>query len=374
MQYKRYEAASMQEAMARIKKDLGPDAIILSTKKMTGRSGFLEVVAAKDKTENPPGDGPGVPRREERQDEWISCLRQEFQDLRSHLDGLTQTFSLQRDLTDLRETMNVLFDSAAAQNAPHLRDVYRTLISNGISRHKSIQLLETIKKDFPREERDTYEKGIGIIERLIARSFPKDRGKERRIMALIGPTGVGKTTTLAKLAAHYSLDKKKKVGLITTDTFRIAAAEQLKIYAKIMDIPIQVASEKAAFQDSMATFAEKDVILVDTPGRNHNDSPSLKSLKSILDPAVETLLLLNPVANREYLLETADRFGLFGYDRIILTKVDECRSLGCLYDVIQDLGKPVSYVTTGQNVPRDIEPASPESLAKLILQQRQRLN
>jgi flagellar biosynthesis protein FlhF len=370
MQSKRYEVATMQEATARIKKDLGPDAIILSTKKMTGRPGFLEVVAARDKTEKPLGDAPGVPRGEERQEELVTCLRQEFKDLRSHLDRLTQTFSLQRDLTDLKETMNVLFDSAAAQNAPHLRDIYRTLISNGISRHKSIQLLETIKKDIPREERDTYEKGIGIIERLIARSFPKDHRKERRIMALIGPTGVGKTTTLAKLAAHYSLDKKKKVGLITTDTFRIAAAEQLKIYAKIMDLPIQVASEKAAFLDSMATLAERDVILVDTPGRNHNDSASLNALKSILDPAVETVLLLNPVANREYLLEAADRFGLFGYDRIILTKVDECRSLGCLYDVIHDLGKPVSYVTTGQNVPRDIEPASPERLAKLILQQR----
>ncbi len=161
-----------------------------------------------------------------------------------------------------------------------------------------------------------------------------------------------------------------KVGMITTDTYRIAAAEQLKVYAKIMGLPIQIASEKDMFLSSLAGFADKDMILVDTPGRNHNDDRYLNELKNTFDSSVETVLLLSPVANREYLLDTANRFKIFKYDRIILTKVDECGHFGSLYDVLDEIGKPVSHVTTGQNVPRDIEKASPEGLAKLILDNR----
>ena len=187
---------------------------------------------------------------------------------------------------------------------------------------------------------------------------------------MIGPTGVGKTTTLAKLAAYYSLERKLKVGLITTDTFRIAASEQLKIYARIMGLPIDIASEKETFLRSLKNFADKDLILVDTPGRNHHDDRCLTALKSIFDADVETVLLLSPFSSKEYLLQAADRFRIFNYDRIILTKMDECSHFGPMVDVLDEIGKPVSYITTGQNVPKDIEKSSPERLAKLMLQNR----
>ena len=180
----------------------------------------------------------------------------------------------------------------------------------------------------------------------------KDDRKERRIKAFIGPTGVGKTTTLAKLAAHYSLEKKMKVGMITTDTYRIAAAEQLKVYAKIMGLPIQIASEKDMFLRSLASFADKDMILVDTPGRNHNDDRHLNELKDTLDLRCGNRFTLKSCCQREYLLNTANRFKIFEYDRIILTKVDECNHFGSMYDVLDEIGKPVSHVTTGQNVPQ----------------------
>lgn len=371
MQFKRYEVTNLQDAVVRIKKDLGPDAIILSTKKKAGGSSLIEVVAARDERTDPQTANDAVPQRKEgRQDDVLSCLKQEFYELRSHLDHLAKGMVSQEDILDIKETMNVLSDNMAIQNAAHIRAIYTTMTTNGIPRAKAIKLIETIKGNFPQEARDTYEKGMTLSEKLIARSFLKDSGKERRIMALIGPTGVGKTTTLAKLAAHYSLEKKLKVGLITTDTYRIAASEQLKIYAKIMGLPLSIASEKNTFLNSLESFAEKDVILVDTPGRNHNDDPALQSLKTILDSSVETILLLPPVASREYLLETADRFRMFNYDRIILTKVDECNRFGAVYDVLGDIDKPVAYMTTGQNVPRDIEKANPERLAQLILKNR----
>lgn len=371
MQIKRYEVTNMQDAMVKIKKDLGPDAIIISTKKMPGRSPLVEVVAARDEGTGAPvsGDTP-YHKKEQRQDDVLDGLRREIHELKSCIDDLTRKCIHQRDFLDLRETMNVLFDNISAGNAVHLQEIYSRLIANGVSRARAVRLIETIKNDFPRENTDTYEKGALIAEKLIARSLVSDDKKGRRIQAFIGPAGVGKTTTLAKLAAYYSLEKKIKVGLITTDTYRIAASEQLKVYAKIMGLPLEIASEKDSFVRSVANFAQKDMILVDTPGRSYKDDECLRTLKKILDPSVETLLLISPVSNNNYLRQTADRFSAFNYDRIILTKVDECSHFGSMYDVLDEIGKPVSYMTTGQNVPKDIEKATPARIAKLILQNR----
>jgi len=367
MQIKRYEVRNLQEAMANIKKELGPDAIILSTKKIAG-SALIEVTAARDaETESFAGcQNKPLKKKEDRKDHDLHDLKTEIGELKSSIDFLTQKVFQQKNRLD--ETMDVLFDRIAMGNNGHLDEVYMRLIGCGMSRSKAAGLVETIHHEFPAEFCDTYEKGARIAEKLIARSLKKEETKGKRIKAFIGPTGVGKTTTLAKLAAHYSLDKKIKVGLITTDTFRIAATEQLKIYAKIMGLPIDVASEREGFANAVAEFADRDMILVDTPGRSQNDEASLKALKQILDPTVETVLLMSPAVCKESLLETADRFNLFDYNRIILTKVDECRHMGQMYDVLHEIGKPVTYVTTGQNVPRDIEKASPERLARMMLQ------
>jgi flagellar biosynthesis protein FlhF len=369
MQIKRYEATNLQEATDRIKKDLGPDAIILSTGKIPGKPNLIEVLAARDEQTVPTSFPEGrIHHREPRLPESLSCLEKDIQELKSGIEGLKQGFPCRRDFSDLKETMNLLLDTVSVRYPHHLRTIYTRMVAGGISRLMAASLLEAMQKDFSNDKIDTYEKGTVIAEELIARSLVKGGRQERRIKAFIGPTGVGKTTTLAKLAAHYSLERKMKVGMITTDTYRIAAAEQLKIYAKIMGLPIQVAPEKETFLRSLANFADKDVILVDTPGRNHNDDRELNRLKTILYSGVETILLLSPVASREHLLDTANRFRIFDYDRLILTKMDECNYFGSLFEVLDKIGKPVSHVTTGQNVPRDIEKASPERLAKLILQ------
>lgn len=371
MQIKRYETGNMQEATSRIKKDLGPHAVILSMKKISDKPHLIEILAARDEqTECLPPPNNRLPEKEDRQEDLLSCLSKEIYELKSSVEGLKQKLSYQCDLSDLKETMNVLLDNNFTRYPEHLRGVYTRMIANGVSRLKAAKLVETIKINYPHGETDTYEKGAFIAEQLIARSLLKEDRKEKRVKAFIGPTGVGKTTTLAKLAAHYSIEKKMKVGMITTDTYRIAAAEQLKVYAKIMGLPIQIASEKDTFLRSLAGFADKDMILVDTPGRNHNDDRCLNELKNILDSGVENVLLLSPAMKSEYLLDAANRFKIFHYDRIILTKVDECDHFGSMYDLLDEIGKPVSHVTTGQNVPKDIEKASPEGLAKLILENR----
>lgn len=370
MQIKRYETKNMQEALTRIRRDLGPDAIILSTKQIASDPPLIEVLAARDVVvaERPASAAHSAPPA---QDAPLSRMAKEIQGLKSSIDILTRKFSYPCNLPDLMETLSLLLDKAPASNPNPLQDLYINLISGGLSHPMVVRLIEGIKEDYPCEDRDTEEKCSLIAEKLITRSLAVDDRKERRIKAIIGPTGIGKTTTLAKLAAHYSLEKKMKVGLITTDTYRIAATEQLKVYAKIMGLPVHVAAERDVFQKALTDFSEKDVILVDTPGRNHQDDRCLNGLNDLLHTGgVEAVLLMSPTATKEYLLEAADRFKIFNYDRIILTKVDECNHFGAMYDVLTEIGKPVSYVTTGQNVPKDIEKANPERLAKMILQNR----
>jgi flagellar biosynthesis protein FlhF len=371
MHIKRYEAANMREAMAKIKKELGPDAVILSTKKISEDNPLIEVMAARERDAAAP-EAVCLTRRGDvqRQQEDLGGLQQELRDLKSCIGGLAQQFMFKTDLFDLKETLNMLSDTVSVRNDAHLQRLYLMLVANGFSRVRALRLTETVKNDFPRTAADTVEKAAALAEHVIARSFPKDDYKGRRIKAFVGPTGVGKTTTLAKLAAHYCLEKKMKVGLITTDTYRVAAPEQLKVYAKIMGLPLDIASDKDKFMRSLANFADKDLILVDTPGRSRQDDRCLSTLKSILTDDVETFLLLSPTANREHLIEAADRFRILQYDRIILTKIDECTLLGSIVDILDMIGKTVSYLTTGQNVPKDIEKANPERLAQLTFQNR----
>jgi flagellar biosynthesis protein FlhF len=371
MHIKRYEAANMREAMAKIKKDLGPDAVILSRKKISGDSPLIEVMAARERELAQTGnDRLSGFEDSQTQDGRGGGLQHEIRDLKSCIRGLTRQFMLNSDLFDLTEALNMLCNTISVRNDAQLQQLYVMLIANGFSRIRALKLTETIKNEFPLTSADTLEKAVALAEHVIARSFPKDNFKGLRIKAFVGPTGVGKTTTLAKLAAYYCLEKKMKVGLITTDTYRIAAPEQLKIYAKIMGLPIDVASDKSKFLRSLANFADQDLILVDTPGRGRQDDRCLSTLRSILTDNVETFLLLSPTATREHLIEAADRFQILQYSRVILTKIDECALLGPILDVLDLIGKPVSYLTTGQNVPKDIEKANPERLAQLTMQNR----
>lgn len=368
MQIKRYEAVNMREATTRIKQDLGADAVILSTKQLSKNPPLIEVTAARDQDiVSPPGSRQSD--RKQCPDDFISGLRQEIGELKSCVDSLAQQSLLKADILELKDALNILCDSVSVRNNGHLHKLYLSLIANGTSRIRALKLTQTIKNnagDFT----DNYDQTVAAAEKLIAGYFRRDDRQGLRIKAFVGPTGVGKTTTLAKLAAQYCIEKKLKVGLITTDTYRIAAAEQLKIYAKIMGLPIAVAADKEKFSRSLKSFADKDLILVDTPGRSRHDDHCTATLKSILTGDVETFLLMSPIAGREYLMDTAERFRIFNYDRIILTKIDECRQFGRLVDVLEKIDKPVAYLTTGQNVPKDIETASPERLAKLTLQNR----
>ncbi len=218
------------------------------------------------------------------------------------------------------------------------------------------------------EPQQTREKLLGMIAERIPTSPPAGEGV-RRVMALVGPTGVGKTTTIAKLAARFALAEAKSVGLITVDTYRIAAVDQLRTYAEIIEVPLRTVLSPGELHQAVHAMGDKDVILIDTAGRSPNDRMRLNQLRGFLSAAGadEVHLVVSAASNRAAAARTVENFLPLGANRLIVTKLDEAETFGTILNVGVAAGAAFSYVTTGQEVPDDIEPVESRKLAELVL-------
>lgn len=195
--------------------------------------------------------------------------------------------------------------------------------------------------------------------------------QQRKVVALIGPTGVGKTTTIAKLAANFRLRDGIRMGLVTVDTYRIAAVEQLRTYAEIIDLPMRVVVTPEEMRNALDEFSEMDLVLIDTAGRSPRDEVKLQELKSLFGEAHvdEIHLVMSLTASLKSMTSTVRSFRGAGATSLLLTKLDEAESLGDILSLSREFELPISYLTTGQNVPDDIEPSESARLARLILGQ-----
>jgi len=384
MQIKRYEVSNIQEAITKIKKELGPDAIILSTKKMKGAGGsMLEVMAARelDLATVASADLSETALRGMENDgetsraDLNSILKNKFDELKELFRELKNDQDIRTELAEVKDSMNIFFDVLGLKRNKTGNDqtdsIYYRLISEGISKEKAWRAADKVKSELVSGQIEDSNAGLVVVENLIRQSLPMNNpcAKGQRVKVLIGPTGVGKTTTLAKLSAFHALHEKKNVGIITTDTYRIAAVEQLKIYARIIGLPLEIASGSMDFKKSLRKFADKDIILVDTPGTSRNDMLNTGKLYETLKSEVpcESNLLISLTSSKECMMEVASRYGRFDYNQVILTRADECTRIGFLWDVLDQIAKPVSYITNGQNVPNDIEEANPQKIARLIV-------
>lgn len=374
MQIKRYEVESLQEALLKIKKDMGEDSVVLSSKKIKGEKGtMLEVIAARDDKRIEYVAGERIDSRSVENVSYLlkgelCFLKDEISYLKSMLEDMRRGDSLHKELKVLRENLNSCLDLLCLWNKEMLKGVplkiYRSLVANGISPERAFKLTTYV------ENVEDYAKAVGILNESIARQIPVTEEKwSKRIKAFIGPTGVGKTTTIAKLAAHYAIGEKKRIGLITTDTYRIAAVDQLKTYAKIIGIPVEVVNEEKAFHQAVRAFADKDYILIDTPGKSRYDEKHMEKLRYIknIETPVETNLLLSLTSSRDNMLDESLKYAPIKYDSIIFTKIDEGSCFGAIYDVIEQIGKPISYLTNGQNVPKDLIHAKADMIAAMIM-------
>jgi flagellar biosynthesis protein FlhF len=190
-----------------------------------------------------------------------------------------------------------------------------------------------------------------------------------KVCSFIGPTGVGKTTTLAKLAAHFSLRLAQRITLVTIDTYRIGAVDQLKTYARILGLPLEIATGREEFQEILWNHRDQDRVLVDTAGRNPYSREQLEELKDILtvDPPVENHLVLSATTKDFDLAQVVQRFSLLPIRSYIFTKLDETDEYTSLFNQLLRFKRPLSYLTNGQKVPEDIELATKEKVASLVL-------
>lgn len=258
-----------------------------------------------------------------------------------------------------------------------LADAYTNLISQELSRELADKLVEELAQELPEEVLANSEMvRDAVLDRLAAlvptsetTSTPQPIDGRPWTIAFVGPTGVGKTTTLAKVASTLTLKQGRRVGLVTADTYRVAAVDQLRTYADILSIPLAVANGASEMGGALQELSDCEIVLLDTPGRSQNDADQLMELRSIIDIANphEIHLVLSSTASERVLMREAEAFADLRPDRIVLTKLDEAVSFGMLVSVVRRIGRRLSWVTTGQEVPADIEQATGRRIADMML-------
>lgn len=394
MHVKKYTAVNMQEALKLVKKELGAHAVIISTKNIepipgNGKCHTIEVTAAMDyncddnslnlakKAKNNLSDISEIiyPLQKEIA-ELKQMIKSNFQDHRGSNNNRSDDF-LEKEAVELKSIVHGLLsdDRTLKNNGFHesLIGFHRQAVSRGINERLAFGLTEKVNRQIIQEiaisEDSIKSRFFMEMMRLIKSSGPIKIGFGKpKVAVFVGPTGVGKTTTVAKLAAEFSLNQKKEVALITLDTYRIAAVEQLKIYSKIIDIPVVVARDKQEFLETLDLFRDKDLVLVDTAGRSRKDHCQMNELKGYFDQDIsaEIYLVLSAIEREEILFANIKRFYPLSIDRLIFTKIDEANSFGMLFNIAIKTNKPLSYFTTGQKVPEDIEIATAEKTIDLI--------
>lgn len=388
MKIKKYVAASIPEAMKQIRLELGPDAVILNSKVVQtgGFFGFfkkrsIEVIAAVDQ----------VPRVEPKIKERTKTLPSERQ-IKTQGTIHTAQHNLQEEKPDKEEKSS----EEILHEIVELKTMLQNLSPAGKEIAKYPEMIQIVNDLLRRQDIDQavredtvqallvrwYKQGASasldqvllwsrdILTKRISGYKYGEISFSRKLINVVGPTGVGKTTTLAKIAADCTLKYHKKIALITTDTFRIAAIEQLKTYAKILSVPLEVCYNLDDFRKACQTFKDFDTILIDTAGRNYRNASYIKELKNTIDykNEIETLLVLSLTAKQSDMEEVYMRFADLPINRFIFTKIDETSNIGAMYNMIDKYKKGAAYITNGQNVPDDIIPASAEGITKLILE------
>lgn len=257
-----------------------------------------------------------------------------------------------------------------------LFDIYTQLIDADIEDDLARELIFGLKHDCsPSQLHDTVASRALLTTKIesevrLAPPIRTEPGR-RRVVALVGPTGVGKTTTIAKLAANFRLRDGIRMGLVTVDTYRIAAVEQLRTYAEIIDLPMKVVTSPQDMRRALDELAGLDLILIDTAGRSPRDELKIQELKQMLGEADvdDVHLVMSLTASVRSIKMTCEQFKPIDPTALILTKLDEAAGMGSLLSVSREVSLPFSYLTTGQDVPEDIEPANASRIARLVLGQ-----
>jgi len=377
MRIKRFSAPTLKEAVVQMKKELGSDAIILESRKVKKDGIFdfskkerMEIIAALDNY-----------RDSNKKNAEQKFSRNETENIKFNSDDnlkLQEIELIKEELGEIRNTVAKIADFLRYRNLPSLPEnlllVLKQLLDCEVEEILAKRLIQEVHMSLKGEEYDDLRlilrKLIGKISAMV-KTTPKNSkiNSTARIIAFVGPTGVGKTTTIAKLATQAKLIGGKEVAIISADTFRIAAVEQLKTFANIAEIPFEVVYSTDEIKNAVAKFSRMDLIFIDTTGRSQKDKMNLKEIGNMLSSVEpgEVHLVLSVTTKYKDILDILEKFKTLFINRIIFTKLDETTSLGLILNVAEKVRKPISYITFGQNVPEDIEKADSRKIAKIIL-------
>ena len=366
MKIRKFPAKNFAEALEAVRRELGEDAVILSTEEKNGLKPFVEVTAAVDyemqgmageeRTENQYSDTGPAPGDEN--------FRRGFDQVRQEITG-----ELKTEIDSLKSIIRQMqFAGPGAPEGGRKRALLNFLRERKIKEEFAVRLCEKA-----RDENDLLPLIISDMEAKEAPAPGAGRGPGRKAVMLIGPTGVGKTTTVAKLAAR-AVRRGERAAIINLDTYRIGAGEQVRIYSRIMGIPLATAAGPAEFRKHLAGFARtRDVVFIDTTGRNPGDAAYIEHIRAMCGAVPEEIappeihLLMSASSDDEFMTRAYSSYKKLLVDRISFTKVDEAVRFGSVYNLRLIYGKPVAYMTTGQKVPDDIEFPDETMLGNLIL-------
>lgn len=390
MKLKTYAAKNLKEALGQVKKELGPEAVILSTRKRWIKEGTLglhrhpgvEVTAAAD-------PGAQFTQKSPKQ---------------RHVDGDLESVRYQSDLhqdstkpaftshpfgkdsypaswhAELQELKNLVLQLVRLSGPPawllqypELAIFFRFLLKTGVDDKFLNHWLEHIKSKVA-HLKDNGRNWREIALRPLMSAFEvldpmADSPEGMQVWTFIGPTGVGKTTTLAKLAAHYAFWEKKTVGLITLDNHRLGAQSQIEAYARIMGIPLIGASQQQELISALEKFRDRHLVLIDTAGRSPKHPEQLSELCKLFNglAGVHHHLVLSATAQDGDLVNALTNFSVLPITSCVVTKVDEASDFSGVFNLLCRFRTPISYLTTGQRVPEDLELASKRRVAELLL-------
>ncbi|CAG37405.1 flagellar biosynthesis protein FlhF [Desulfotalea psychrophila] len=427
MQFKVFEAKDMKTGLRRIKEELGPDALIISTRTIkNGKLGLLskstlEITASIDSTPVsslanrqsrravPPARAPqeyrptihhvaddpvelppfsdsapvpeifSTPEKAEKAEKESSPKRDDSATEEKFMAEMDDLKNLVRNLAgevgklQSREPEGKTTHLQASNHPLYGNPAFNMLCARGVSEELATDITLCCQKNFDSKEIHDAESILSQLKQHIKGKIEVNpllkEINEQQCIALVGPTGVGKTTTLAKLAAAKLSSGSASIAMITIDTYRIAAVEQLKVYGEIMNIPVDVVITPEQLESSLLRHRDCELILIDTAGRSPKDDFSIDELANFLRPEfnIEKHLVLSTTSRESELAETIRQFGRLGIDSTVYTKIDECSQLGVILNTQLHNKTPISYMTNGQRVPEDFIDISPKCIAELIM-------
>lgn len=375
---KKYTVKNMNEALTRIRYELGKDAIIISQRKIKspGLKGYfspklIEVTAALENTKSAIKD----------EAEFKESLKS-FKEIMDNEERIKKdTLNKPHKVVEKVSEENSKVEEADSKLGDEVRELKELL--NKVIKNTSKEEDKDLVVEFLREI-DINEQYFEEIKSCCSEDINKFKEDFKELLmskiqinnedllgrvVVVGPTGVGKTTTIAKLAGRLALIEKKSVGLITIDTYRIGAVDQLKTYAEIMNLPFKVVNTIKEMEDAVQSLDYCDVVLIDTTGRSFKNTMQISELRAYVrnsNPDHTALVLSGTTKNRDIDM-ILNGYSELNYDKIIITKLDETTVYGGIFNILNKASKPISFITTGQNVPDDINSPSKKQLVKLIL-------